>query len=306
MLTRLEDVTKHTNRVLCILGQNPGRLTLQGTNTYLVGTGKLRTLIDPGEGIKEYQKLLFKEMQQRGIEGFDQILCTHHHVDHIGGIPDVLEKLRGQIYKRSWSSRDSLVLSRIAQRDVKIEVRDIEDGQVFKTEGATLRAVLTPGHSDDHVGFLLEEENSFFSGDCVLGEGSTKFNHFKSYMDSLHRIYRLDGVKSIYPGHGPLVKDGIGKVRNYIAHRNKREKELLDLLAGKNRPMEIPDIVAIVYKDTPKNLWPHASKNVYHTLSKLLEEKKVLQVLDAWVLSNTGTTSVPLDQDRASEKKVMH
>jgi len=244
--------------------------------------------------MKEYQQILYKEMRERKIEGFDRILCTHHHNDHIGGIPDMLDKLRGQIYKRAWSKTDSMTISGIAQRSLELEVMDIEDGQIFKTEGATLQAVLTPGHTDDHAGFLLLEEKSFFSGDCVLGEGSTKFENFKTYMDSLLKICRLDGLTSIYPGHGPFVEDGIGKVRSYIAHRNKREKELLDLLAEKNRPIEIPEIVAIVYKDTKKDLWPYASKNVYHTLSKLLEEGKVSQEGGAWELSKGSDTKTAL------------
>lgn len=221
-------------------------------------------------------------MEERNIEGFDQILCTHHHYDHIGGLPDVLEKLEGEVFKRGWSEEDTLTINSRTNQAVKLKVNDIVDGQMFKTEGATIRAIFTPGHSKDHFGFYLEEENSYFSGDCILGEGTTVFENLKDYMDSLFKISRLEGLSVIYPGHGRLIKDGLGWVNHYIDHRNKREMEILDCLSASECPLQVSDIRAVVYKDTPERLWRAAEGNVANTLSKLLIEKRVEKIGSTW------------------------
>lgn len=95
---------------------------------------------------------------------------------------------------------------------------EIRDGQLFHVEGATLKAVATPGHTSDHTSFYLKEENALFSGDCILGQGSTVFDSLKDYMESLQKLKSL-APKKIYPGHGPVVENGVEKIDEYIAHR---------------------------------------------------------------------------------------
>ena len=89
---RLPDVDVWSERVTVALGQNPGVFTGPGTNTYLVGRGRRRLLLDPGEGRAAYLPVLERAMQRAGCEGLEGIVLTHSHVDHVGGVRSVLER----------------------------------------------------------------------------------------------------------------------------------------------------------------------------------------------------------------------
>ena len=87
----------------------------------------------------------------------------------------------------------------------------------------------TPGHAQDHLVFYLKEEDTLFSGDCVLGEGSVVFEDLLSYLQSLNKIIGLN-PKKLYPGHGPVVLDPIEKVNDYISKRMARENQIIESL----------------------------------------------------------------------------
>ena len=112
-----------------------------------------------------------------------------------------------------------------------VEIHPLADGAVVRTEGASLRAIHTPGHAADHLCFLLEEERSLFSGDNVLGVGTTVIPHedgdLLDYMNSLERLLGEEPTV-IYPAHGPKITDGCGKLREYIAHRQQRERQIIE------------------------------------------------------------------------------
>ena len=92
----------------------------------------------------------------------------------------------------------------------------------------------------------LKEENSLFSGDCILGETTAEFEDLFDYMNSLHKI--LDIKPSIiYPGHGPGVNDGIARIKHYIDHRNKRNDQIIEVLKNNNEPLSVKDLVKEIY-----------------------------------------------------------
>ncbi|KAJ8729654.1 hypothetical protein PYW08_001235 [Mythimna loreyi] len=272
MVDVIPAVARLTNRVFRILGCNPGVMTLQGTNTYLLGTGKDRILIDTGDkNVPEYQTNLAQVLksEQANIE---HIIVTHWHHDHIGGVEDIYGSIAGQpkVWKHVRSQDDDP-----DELPSNVPINWLADGQEFKVEGATVKIHHTPGHTTDHVVLTLLEEDTLFSGDCILGEGTAVFEDLYSYMNSLHKISDLN-PKVIYPGHGNIVEKPIEKIKYYIAHRNQREEQILETLKlNKDLQLNAMELVKLIYTDTPEHLWPAAAYNVNHHLTKLTKEKKI-------------------------------
>ena len=106
-------------------------------------------------------------LREKNVE-IQEIICTHWHHDHIGGAPELAKAWPGVKISKLSDPHDRELLPEFA-------FQPIENGQIFTCEGATLEAIHTPGHSDDHLCFLFPEENALFSGDCILGEGTTAF-----------------------------------------------------------------------------------------------------------------------------------
>ena len=258
----LPDVASWSERVVVALGQNPGMFTGPGTNTYLVGTGPERILLDTGDGRPEYLPILAQALEHAGGVRIQEIVLTHGHPDHIGGAPTIVEAYGTlRISKRPWAEMDD----RHA-----VEIRPIDDGDIVHTEGATLRAVHTPGHAEDHLCFVLEEEGALFSGDNVLGIGTTVIPPFGGdlgvYMRSLDRLL-AEQPTAIYPAHGPKIEDGRAKLREYIEHRQERERQVLDALdAGL---ISIEAIVKRIYAAYPEALHSAAAWTVANQLLKL-------------------------------------
>ncbi|XP_064652322.1 endoribonuclease LACTB2-like [Lineus longissimus] len=272
MATVLPKIEQLSSRVLRILGCNPGSFRLQGTNSYLVGTGKRRILIDTSDpDIPEYSKTLAKVLKEHNL-GIQEIIVTHWHLDHVGAVPDIFKEL----------ALDDTPVSKIKRKRVpdfnigpNAKYNFIEDNHTFKTEGASLKLFHTPGHAEDHAALLLEEENAIFSGDCILGEGTCVFEDLYDYMNSLDKIRKFNPV-CIYPGHGPVVTNGVEKCTEYINHRLLRENQIVAVLkehAGKW--MSAMDIVKIVYAETPESLHFAAAGNVMLHLGKLSREDRV-------------------------------
>jgi len=279
-LSIIPKVSKVTPRILRVLGCNPGPMTLQGTNTYIVGKGKRRLLIDTGDGQQAEFFLNLKKSINFDKFAITDIILTHWHHDHIGGVGTCTASVGGVMKS---AEKDAKIFKFPRQGEDEIPLPDnhqytfIKDGHKFEADGATLKAVHTPGHTTDHIILYLEEENAIFSGDCILGEGTAVFEDLHDYMLSLKRILDIN-PKIIYPGHGPAIMDPKEKIEQYIAHRYKRETQLLVALEKQNgNKLTAMELVKIVYTETPENLHKAAAGNVKHHLEKLLKEGKVVK-----------------------------
>ncbi|KAK4141034.1 beta-lactamase-like protein [Dichotomopilus funicola] len=224
-LPDLPDVEQISPRVLRILGQNPGKFTLQGTNTYLIGTGRSRLLIDTGQGLPEWTALLSHTLTTLNIT-LSHVLLTHWHGDHTGGVPDLLRLYPhlastspgggGGIYKHT-PNRDQ---------------HPIAHGQVFAVEGATVRALHSPGHAPDHMCFVVEEDGAMCTGDNVLGHGTAAVEHLGEWMRSLRAMQADAGSAVGYPAHGAVIPDLRGKIEGELAAKRKREERVVKTLRG--------------------------------------------------------------------------
>jgi glyoxylase-like metal-dependent hydrolase (beta-lactamase superfamily II) len=265
---QLPDVDVWSERVVVALGQNPGVFTGPGTNTYLVGTGPERILLDTGEGRPAYLDVLERACARAGVTGLQEIVLTHGHPDHMGGVAGVLSRFGPlRVSKLPWPGNDE---------KYACELTTIGDGAVVRTPGATLRAVHTPGHAQDHLCFVLEEEQALFSGDNVLGVGTTVIpaqgGDLLDYMTSLERLLE-EAPRAIYPAHGPKIPAGEAKIREYIAHRRQREDQILAALGeGLSR---IPEMVRRIYAAYPESLHGAAAMSVASHLRKLEREGRV-------------------------------
>ena len=166
------------------------------------------------------------------------------------------------------------------------EISPIVDGDVFRCEGATLKALHSPGHTVDHLAFVLGEEGgAMFAGDNVLGHGTAVFEDLSAYLKSLSLMRDECGEGArLYPGHGQVVENGRAKIEEYVAHRRKREEEIVAAMKGKGA-ITARDVVRIVYEDYPEALHEPAEGGVRQALAKLKGEGKVVEEASMWRLT---------------------
>jgi glyoxylase-like metal-dependent hydrolase (beta-lactamase superfamily II) len=279
---RMPDIDRWSDRVVTVLGQNPGPFTGPGTNTYLVGTSRRPLLLDTGQGIASYLPLLVKALDEYRASGeLQAIVLTHAHPDHLGGCEQVVEHFAPgnatlPIVKRPWPGMDGPIAERITA---------IDNGFTVETDGATLRAMHCPGHAEDHLCYWLEEERAIFTGDVVLGAGTTVIpehgGDLADYMRSLKQLLALEPAV-IYPAHGPMIHDACDKIGEYIRHRELREEQIQGLLARGVTSVEA--MVTQMYADVPEFLHGAAATSVRAHLRKLEREDRVHSEGGQWFL----------------------
>lgn len=283
-LVSLPEVERLSPACIRILGGNPGKFTLQGTNTYLLGTGSRRILIDSGEGKPSWAAAI-KAALDREQASVETLLITHWHHDHVGGISDLLSfSPDTQVHKHQPEGGQ----------------HNIDDGQTFSAEGVTLTAVHSPGHTVDHMAFVFKEEDAMFTGDNVLGQGTAVFEDLATYLSSLQRMRHLFKGRAL-PGHGPVIPEGPAKVSEYVQHRQQREDQVVQTLKSKNDNSRVEtegeadkwsamELVKVIYRDVPEELHVPACNGVLQILRKLEGEGKVVQAgTDRWALRDRSS-----------------
>lgn len=250
-----------------VLAPNPSPMTLTGTNTYLVGRAEV-VVIDPGPDLPEHVGAIVAVLQALGRPAL--ALVTHHHEDHLPAARRL---------------RDRLGLPIGGHPELPGIDRPLAHEEVVALADARLRALHTPGHTPDHVCYLLDEERALFAGDLVAGIGTVVVGSGRGELAAYRRSLGLVAERAparLYPGHGPVVEDPVAKVAEYLAHRAEREQQVIEALAA--GAVTIPEIVARLYADVPAHLHPQAARNVQAHLFDLEDRGQVTAREGSWVL----------------------
>lgn len=199
-------------------------------------------------------------------------------MDHFGGLTSLLSASPQPIRVHKFPSAPLTThgIDHMRQFPDDIQVHPLHDQQIFQTEGVTLRVLHTPGHTQDHCTFWLEEEQSVFTADCILGHGTAVFEDLSAYLVGLKALLAL-APRRLYPGHGEYIEPGVPKIKEYIEHRELRERQIMDFLADQHSTTDYTalDIVEVLYKDYPTSLHLPAAHSVVLHLQKLEKDGMV-------------------------------
>src|SRR3954452_2980627 len=248
-----------------VLAPNPSGMTLDGTNTYLVGApgSGQAVVIDPGPALDEHLAAVQEALAARQARVV-AVLVTHHHADHAAAaLP--------------WGAEFG---ARVAAADPAVagpRGRVLTPGDRLALAGTTIGVVPTPGHTADHLAFRLES-GAVLVGDHVLGRGTSVLTHPEgdvvAYLESLRRVHDL-GPSALYCGHGPeLTVDPGAVLAFYLAHRAYRESQRLTALA--DGPRSVDELVSVIYAEVPRQVCPAAGQSTRATLAKLRTEGRVV------------------------------
>ena len=256
-------------RILRIKAPNPGVYTLDGTNTWIVGE-EPAAVIDPGPDDPAH---LDRVMEAAGE--VSAVLITHGHEDHAQGAVPLSDAIGAPV---------------LAFRPPE-GGKQLQDGDEVTVGGATLVAMHTPGHSPDSMSFVARQVAALFTGDTVLGIGTSVIDPPEGdlviYLRSLRRMQDLR-ARIIYPGHGPVVFDAQQKLDMYVSHRIEREQQVLGAIEDGMSTIE--DMVLDIYEAYPEEVRPLAARSVLAHLLKLENEGRVDRFrdedLEHWEISS--------------------
>ena len=258
-------------RARCLLAPNPGMMSLDGTNTWVLREpgAERAVVIDPGPIENGHLDLLTESTGDVGL-----VLLTHHHFDH-------------SEVAREFAERKGCAV-RALDPDYCLGADPVVDGEDIEVDGLHLRVVTTPGHTADSISFVLPADKTLLTGDMVLGRGTTVVAYpdgqLGPYFDSIEKMRSLvaDGeVATIWPAHGPVLDDARGVLDYYLAHRRERLAQVEAALAelGETLTPESAEdealprrVVEVVYQDVDESLWGVAEWSVRAQLAYLAEQ----------------------------------
>lgn len=242
-----------------LLQDNPGAMTLDGTNSWVVSvpdSGE-RIVIDPGEDDGVHLERLADGPPVAAI------VLTHRHHDHAGGIGRFVELTGAPVHA--------------ADPSLTTGTDPLVDGVVIAGAGVELTVMTTPGHTSDSVSLLLDGPGSdspaLLAGDTILGRGTTVIAHpdgaLGPYLDSLRRIADLPSGTPVLPGHGPELPDAGEIATAYLEHRRQRLEQVRAAVEQLGPDATPRQVVELVYADVDTSLWAAAEQSVKAQLDHL-------------------------------------
>jgi glyoxylase-like metal-dependent hydrolase (beta-lactamase superfamily II) len=256
----VQDVSPLIRRVVA---NNPGPFTFKGTGTYIVGHGEV-AVIDPGPDDPAHLAAILAAVAGDRVT---HIAITHHHSDH--------SPLAGPLKAATGAAIYGCAVTHPEDDDtgeVKMEAGHDHDfrpdvslcgGGEVSGPGWTLEAIPTPGHTSNHLCYALRQENACFTGDHIMGWSTTVITppdgDMSDYLASLETI-RARNFTTLWPTHGPPIREVAPFIDAYLAHRQERMDQILLALA--DGPARIKDLVPKLYRDVDERLWPAAARSM--------------------------------------------
>ncbi|CAA9353707.1 MAG: MBL-fold metallo-hydrolase superfamily [uncultured Nocardioidaceae bacterium] len=246
-------------RATCVLAPNPGIMTLDGTNTWVLREpgGRRSVVVDPGPDDAAHLAAVAEAAGPVGV-----VLLTHGHLDHSGGARTFAERVGCGV--------------RALDPAYRLGQEGLHDGDVVEVDGLEVRVVGTPGHTSDSLSFVLPAEAAVLTGDTVLGRGTTVVAHpdgrLGAYLDSLERLHTLARSREashVWPGHGPAIDDALAVIDHYLAHRRERLDQVREAVRVLGPDATARAVVEHVYVDVDPVLWGAAELSVRAQLDYL-------------------------------------
>jgi glyoxylase-like metal-dependent hydrolase (beta-lactamase superfamily II) len=260
-----------TPRARCVLAPNPSPMTLDGTNTWLIAEPGATTavVVDPGPDDEAHLRRVYSVAEQAGLS-IAAIMLTHGHPDHSAGARGLAELTGAGV--------------RALDKAHRLGSEGLTPGTVVSVGGCELEVIATPGHTTDSVCLYLRGDQAVLTGDTVLGRGTTVIandGNLGDYLGSLDRLRALAdkaNLRALLPGHGPLLRDPLASLDFYITHRAERLAEIRAALAAGDRTRS--QIVARVYAEVDRALWPAAELSVIAQLGYLADRGELPEGMD--------------------------
>jgi len=235
-----------------VVAPNPGPYTGPGTNTWIVDAGPVAVVIDPGPDDENHLAAIDERL---GSTTVGVVLVTHSHPDHL----PLAERLA------------------LRHRATVRRYPELKDGDIVRVGNLNVTALHTPGHSADHLSFWLDEDRALFTGDLVLGRGSSMVTYpegdVAAYLRSLERVAALQ-PRMLFPGHWDPVTDAMGKLEEYRTHRLDREAQVLaEVRRGRGTANELTR--RVYGPELGGELMVAAEMTLRAHLKKLVDERKV-------------------------------
>ena len=258
--------------IMRIIAPNPGPMTGQGTNTFIIGDATGCLVIDPGDAAPTHLDAIAATGATLG--GIRGIIITHGHPDHLGGAATLAAQVVAPIFACS-----------TAPDAVPFADEIVHDGQMIQAGNEVFSVLATPGHRFDHLCLWHAASGTLFAGDLVAGTGTVVIippeGDMRTYLASLERVNALP-LRRIWAGHGPaIIDDPHSRIAGLIAHRLAREQQVIAALSAATQPLTVTQLVPIVYADTDPTMYGWAARSLLAHLIKLAADGKARQIVAA-------------------------
>ena len=243
-------------------------------NVYVVLGKDSAVIVDSGYDREDEYKVRDEYMASLGNPHLSHVILTHRHLDHMGGAAH-FHRLSGGTITCSPDEREAID-KELKEAHVG---QVVQEGETLELGGKTLEFIHTPGHTLGSLCILLREEGALFTGDTILGTGTTVVNpgegSMTAYITSLRKLQGYD-LASMLPGHGPVVNNPVAKLNELIAHRLEREEQIVTAL--QRGPQSLKQLFDEIYPELAPGLHGMAQNQIRAHLIKLEQEQRTSRV----------------------------